>query len=163
MRKLLQGTIMLRKILIFFTGISGILLSNNTFAASAKTKVIIAEQSVITGIKATARITITATDLQQALANNTPIETDVIASACMFTTHKDGDYDLTITAEREYLQGKDFALYNASLGKIKSSLLLNSVLAPEKIEIDAGKATPLKDHSCKAPIFRTVHNWNFIA
>ena len=65
----------------------------------------------------------------------------------MFTTNKDGDYDLTVTSERQYLQGKNFAIYNSDLGKITTSLWIHSFEDPNKTELTPGRTTPLQNHS----------------
>ena len=142
---------MLKKISVIIAGLFSIFLSQNILAASANTsantKVVLAEQSLITGIKASSRVLISNSDIKEAIANNQPIETSVIASACMFTTHQNGDYDLTITAERQYINGKNFALYNSSLGKVDVSLWIVSAAEPQKLELKPNIKRPLKDHS----------------
>ena len=137
----------MNRVLIFITSIFSVLFTANIFAANAETKVIISEKSIITGIKATATVTITGTDISTAIANNTPIETDVIANACMFTTHQDGDFDLTVTADKNFMNGKSFALYNATLGQVDTTLFVTSVNAPTPIELKPNTATPLQNHS----------------
>lgn len=125
----------------------GILFVPAIFSATAETKVVLTDHSIITGISATAKVTISASDIDTAISNNTPIETDVVANACMFTTHADGDYDLTVTADGNYMQGSNFALYNATLGKINTTLLVASVNDASSIELVPNTATPLQNHS----------------
>ena len=138
---------MLKKTSVIIAGACSMFFTQNILAVSARTKVILAEQSMITGIKVSSRVVISNNDIQEAITKNQAIETSVIASACMFTTHRNGDYDLTITAEQKYINGRKFAIYNPSLGKVDVSLWISSVAAPQKIQLQPNIKRPLKDHS----------------
>ena len=137
----------LNKIFLGIYAISSFVIVNNVFAADAKTKVVIPDHSIITGIRATAKVTLSGSDIENSIANNVPLETTVIANACIFTTHQDGDYDMTITADKSYVKGNDFALYNASLGQVVTTLYVSSVEDAKHVALKPGKAQGLKDHS----------------
>jgi hypothetical protein len=138
---------MTKYILSILAGFFAVIISFAGYAASAKTKVILAEQSIITGISSTSKVTITSQDIQESISKNTAIETEVIASACMFTTNKNGDFGLTVTADRKFIDGKRFALHNKALGKIGVTLWVHSTKAPAKLQLKPNIKRALKDHS----------------
>ncbi len=137
----------LNKILLGIAALLSLAITSNTFAAAGQTQVVIPDHSIITGITSTAQVTLSGSDIQNSIANNTPLETTVIATACMFTTHPNGDYDLTVTADINYISGQNFALYNATLGKVITALYVSSTDDANPVALSPGQAKSLADHS----------------
>ena len=128
--------------------LTSLLFTVNGFSADATTELVIPDHSIITGIQAVAKVTISGNDIQKSIADGDPLETAIIANACMFTTHPDGDYDLTISAlEGKFQDGSDFALFNQSLGKVKTTLFVSSVEQPISVAVKPDQSKSLTDHS----------------
>lgn len=128
--------------------IASFAMLQNAFCTQRNTtKVIVPDYAIITGINAQATIKLDALDMQEAIAKNDTLNTDVIATACMYTTHAKGDYDLSIKVDGKYKIGSNFALYSSRLGKIKAKLLVSSNEDKNLRPLHPNKATPLKDHS----------------
>lgn len=117
--------------------------ANNT----ASTSVVIPNYAIVTGIASTSSITLDSVEMQQAIANNTALDTGAIATACMFTTHSQGDFDLTVSADSSYVNNTSFALFNNDNGKVDVVLNVSSVEDNNKIALTPNTAKPLKDHS----------------
>ncbi len=125
----------------------GFLFVSNSKAETANTQVVVPDFAQITGMSSTASITLVQTEIESAIAAGTPLVTSAIAQACIFTTHENGDFDMTATADPNYMTGSNFALYNLTLGKIKVDLRVASTNAPTAISLTAGTAKQLTDHS----------------
>ncbi len=135
------------KFIILIILIDNVILLPNSFGATAKTIVIIPEQSIITSINSTTKLTLKPTNIQKSISDNQPLKTGIIANACIFTANPDGDYGFTITADQKFMQNKNFALYNQSLGKITVNLFLFSMNDPKGIEFKPNLTKSLTEHS----------------
>ena len=136
-----------RRHLALVVYIFGMFFTPILFAADAKTSVVLGEGTMITGLSAVSRVIISEADIQEAISNQTSLNTSVIARACIFTNHVDGDYNLTVTTDKNFSDGINFVLYSPLLKKVKVDLFVYSNENTSSIEVRSSKPVPLTDHS----------------
>ena len=134
------------KILIFT--IIEILIINQIFAIENKTQVDLSQTVTITGVAAKQNIIIKSSQIEKSISNNTMLRLYYVIRTCVFTNQQDGDFNMVITTDNNFLSGEEFALYNNELGKIPIKLLIvsNGSKFKETIAIP-NKQILLRDHS----------------
>ncbi len=135
------------KIFLIACTIILLLVNGTSFAAKNKYKKKKKEFSIITNMSSSEKLTLSNVDIQQAIANNIPLETEIIASACVFTNNEQGDFDLSVKADSNYLSNGNFALYNYAIGKIDVDIQVFSSNEPNPINILPGSSVSLTNHA----------------
>lgn len=101
----------------------------------------------ITGLQSTNNITLDPAEIAAAISQNRPLEINNFANGCVYSDHANGFYKLLVTSKKKNIQGNKFALKGRRLGKIKTSLQVNSTMAAEKINILPDTERMLTRHS----------------
>ena len=119
-------------------------LAASLICAKGLKTVVKIEPVVIMNAEPTAKVTLKAEDIEQAIISNKPLESDAIFESCVFTNRKDGSFNITANASgNKYKKGNKFALYNKSLGKVKADLVISSNQHQANKTLKPGKTVTL--------------------
>jgi hypothetical protein len=135
-------------ILVSIVVIFELLFLGNLFASDAKSKVILSEKTIITGITAKTSVKITPQAIMKSISSNKMLRLYYVIRTCIFTNHEEGDFNITVTADDKFIKDNEFALHNETLGKVPIKLFIvsNGSKFKETTAIP-NQAILLKDHS----------------